>query len=322
MQLLSARIRNYKGYRDSGVIQFRNGFNILVGQNNSGKTAFLEALQFRDFHSKPHKNIDAERDRPLNPVSSCEIECEISGSELKNILLSAGNFYFLTDGPITSETALIKFNELLGIQKTTIRLCCENANWRILETPSHGLQPIHTANPMSVQFGVSEDRQSFIVQSVSAAPNDNIGVIVGQRITEQGGVYVFRAERLNLGQSPITDDPVLAANATNLASVLLHLMSNPSRYERLMEYIRLIFPAIYTIRARPRANQAEIQIWQVDPITERDDLAITLNDSGTGVGQVLAILYVVVTSNVGRTIVIDEPNSFLHPGASRKLLQI
>src|SRR5204862_1210440 len=70
------------------------------------------------------------------------------------------------------------------------------------------------------------------------------------------------------------------------------------------------------------ADMVEVQVWQVDPVTERDDLAVSLNDSGTGVGQVIAILYVAVNSNAPRTIVIDEPNSFLHPGAARKLIEI
>ena len=53
----------------------------------------------------------------------------------------------------------------------------------------------------------------------------------------------------------------------------------------------------------------------------RDDLATRLKDCGTGIGQVLAILYVAMT-RIGNLIVIDEPNSFLHPGASRKLIEI
>ena len=47
-----------------------------------------------------------------------------------------------------------------------------------------------------------------------------------------------------------------------------------------------------------------------------------MSESGTGIGQVLAILYVVLTSDYERTIIIDEPQSFLHPGATRKLFEI
>jgi hypothetical protein len=66
----------------------------------------------------------------------------------------------------------------------------------------------------------------------------------------------------------------------------------------------------------------EVAIWNTDARLKREDLAISLADSGTGIGQVLAILYVVVTADSPRIICIDEPNSFLHPGASRALLRI
>lgn len=54
----------------------------------------------------------------------------------------------------------------------------------------------------------------------------------------------------------------------------------------------------------------------------RRDLAIALDDSGTGIGQVLAILYIVLTSRSPQVILIDEPQSFLHPGAARKLIEL
>jgi AAA domain, putative AbiEii toxin, Type IV TA system len=67
---------------------------------------------------------------------------------------------------------------------------------------------------------------------------------------------------------------------------------------------------------------AGISVWSADPSTERDDLSVRLEDSGTGVGQVLAILYAAMESQDKKILVIDEPNSFLHPAASRKLVDI
>jgi hypothetical protein len=55
---------------------------------------------------------------------------------------------------------------------------------------------------------------------------------------------------------------------------------------------------------------------------EYPELAVDLSESGTGVGQAIAILFAVVTADFPRIFVIDEPNSFLHPSAVRTLLQI
>jgi hypothetical protein len=41
-----------------------------------------------------------------------------------------------------------------------------------------------------------------------------------------------------------------------------------------------------------RGEQVQISIWPLDPNSERDDLVIPLSEYGTGIGQVLALLYV------------------------------
>jgi AAA domain, putative AbiEii toxin, Type IV TA system/AAA domain len=327
VRFLSAAIRNYKGYMDSGRAEFGRGFNVLVGQNNSGKTAFLEALQFARFQSKPHRNIDFARETPLSPVSECEVEIELTGRELRNMLLSrGGQFQFPLNCAITtSETAVAALEALLRTHKTVIRFVCQpNNTYRGLTSPSHGLFNTEGSDPLACGLFVpSVDRSTFKFDGSTDFSADNIGVIVAQDIAARGGIYVFRAERLNVGISDITTDRVLAPDAANLPSVLMILMSNPARYERFIGYVKAIFPTIHTVTATPiGGNRVQIQIWQVDPTTERDDLAVDLTDSGTGVGQVLAILYVSVMSDAARTIVIDEPNTFLHPGAARKLIEI
>jgi hypothetical protein len=70
------------------------------------------------------------------------------------------------------------------------------------------------------------------------------------------------------------------------------------------------------------AGVVHIKVYNNGFEQKRDDLAIPLEECGTGIGQVLAILFVVSTATSGRTIVIDEPNSFLHPGAARVLIQL
>jgi hypothetical protein len=87
--------------------------------------------------------------------------------------------------------------------------------------------------------------------------------------------------------------------------------------------VRDVFPAISNVTSGiGQNNTATIRIWNHDRAIGRGDLAIPLNESGSGIGQVLAMLYVVVTAQSPRTIIIDEPQSFLHPGAVRRLFEI
>ena len=55
---------------------------------------------------------------------------------------------------------------------------------------------------------------------------------------------------------------------------------------------------------------------------DREDLTVPLSEAGTGVGQVLSILTVVLEADHPTLILLDEPQSFLHPGAIRKLIEI
>jgi hypothetical protein len=83
-----------------------------------------------------------------------------------------------------------------------------------------------------------------------------------------------------------------------------------------------ILPQVKDISIVARGASNEIFVWNLDPESSRLDLAVPLQESGTGIGQILAILYIVLTSTYGRPIVIDEPQSFLHPGAARKLIEV
>src|SRR5438045_4702598 len=142
--------------------------------------------------------------------------------------------------------------------------------------------------------------------------------------TLQQTTYIFDAQRLNLGKCAFGNRTELASNASNLAEVLNVLQHNRHRFDRLIKHLRQVFTTIKSISVRPTiegGNVVEVRVWNIDPETERADLAVPLDESGTGVGQVIAILYVILEGN-SNVIVVDEPNSFLHPAASRQLVRV
>lgn len=99
-------------------------------------------------------------------------------------------------------------------------------------------------------------------------------------------------------------------------------MGNPDLFEEYKQRIREVFPNIKSITVPPKGqNSLEIRLWPVPESERRVDLSIPLDESGSGVGQVLAILYVAMNAEPS-VIGIDEPNSFLHPGAAKALIQI
>lgn len=83
------------------------------------------------------------------------------------------------------------------------------------------------------------------------------------------------------------------------------------------------FPSVHRVQIVPFSSvELEIRMLLTPVENRRPDLSIPLSQAGTGIGQVLSILYVAMSHSSPITIAIDEPNSFLHPKAVRTLLQI
>ena len=55
MLLRQAIITNYKSFLSPAKVEFGPGFNVIVGRNNSGKSALLEAISL-GFEAVPHRS--------------------------------------------------------------------------------------------------------------------------------------------------------------------------------------------------------------------------------------------------------------------------
>ncbi|MCH8269152.1 MAG: ATP-binding protein [Acidobacteria bacterium] len=86
--------------------------------------------------------------------------------------------------------------------------------------------------------------------------------------------------------------------------------------------VKRVLTQVRWVSTNPSKGGAEIRVWPIDANTQRIDLTVPLDKSGSGIGQVLGMLYVVMNTDRSSVILIDEPQSFLHPGAVRKLLEI
>lgn len=94
MRICSFKIQNYKSFLEPRELTLDEGFNLIVGQNNVGKTALLEALSL-NFSGKPHTS-QLTAPTPtivINPLSSAVIELAVSGAELRELLLEVGTFH-------------------------------------------------------------------------------------------------------------------------------------------------------------------------------------------------------------------------------------
>jgi len=321
------RIGNYKSFVDSGILNLGQGFNVVCGQNNSGKTALLEALDFGT-QGTPHRSlvtVPTERSNPA-PQSWLEISFAFSRAEFLEFLREVGptphSLYWPEGVSWDDRQSRSIVDRFLNQDQFTFRLRRDYAagagGWKPQTVPTYGLY--RAVQNAFVDFRYNLDGSISDLSRHSGNQAD-LGVpLIGEF---RKRIYRFTAERVGLGVCAASTDPRLSANASNLPAVLQLLQGNTPKLAYFNSLVHEILPQIYQISTvPPAAGQVEIRVWTIDPVHRRLDLTMPLAQCGTGVGQVLAILYVALFSTAREVIIIDEPQSFLHPGAIRKLVQV
>lgn len=323
MYISELRIHDHKSFRDSGPIRLTPGFTVVLGKNDAGKSAFVEAVSL-GFLDKPHRSPKTIRSpgAPYNSNPRVQVCFTLTHDEVKESLKRLQTFSVpTTTGPSGDSAQSLVYHLMdsgADITATWARGRVQRA-WVSEEDPGdiavHFLRNDLYPDVLQMTYLGTRggDVDSTLAAQLFAAFKDRI--------------YSFKAERTVTDFAPIQGSEVLQPNASNLADVLLMLTAgNANRRDRFLKLVNAVFPHITYVNARPLPSTdkptARIYVHSVPVEHERDDLAVPLAESGTGIGQVLAILYVVVTADTPRVIVIDEPQSFLHPGAVRKLLDI
>ncbi|MGI2906151.1 AAA family ATPase [Tolypothrix sp. VBCCA 56010] len=321
MYISKFQIINYKSFYSSEILTLTPGFNVIVGQNHVGKTSLVEALSLQ-FNNHPHRSLKTLPESfsfLQNEYSQCRVYFELELREKKDLLRNINDFYVPLQNDEGPSEAFKRFIEKWETNESLKCIFKSQNNYSMhiendFEAYPHQMTRIKRNTALD-EFSVTGEVRDY---SEPHSYSSTLGINLINKI------YIFKAERLNLGQCSTGANRNLASNAANLAEVLNLLQSsNPLRFKRFNELVSFIFPQITQITVPPVDNNTvKIFVWTIDPVKERNDLAVPLSESGTGIGQVLAILYVILTSDEPRTIIIDEPQSFLHPGAVRKLMEI
>ena len=325
MKIHSVQVINYKCFYDLGEIIISPLFTIITGKNNAGKTALTQALSL-NIENKPHRSFETvpTPTTPIKGQSSVRIKIDLSVQEFYELYSNIGeefNFYRMPTQ--SADTQIQQINSVF--EKGTLPLMLEYNPGGF--TAAYLDIPCTSQNTNTgFQFSIPKEGKVPIIKRdhTSVVMNSTAPYLIAPYIRDR--LYHFNAERFNVGQYGIGPDPNLHSDARNLAQVLNNLQTkNPSKFGELIAHANTIFPDVHYITAPPH-EKAEgmvwINVWPVPVPTQRADLAIPLQESGTGLGQVLAILYVAISSEYPRPIIIDEPQSFLHPGAIRNLISI
>lgn len=302
------------GFKDSGEIELGQGLNIFVGQNNAGKSALLSSLG-HSMAGSPHRDEVEYRTARL-PAPEMFLQLNFSNEEIKDIVLKSDRaFTFPTHDRsetsvrdmkswITQDLHVVDLSRTLGSQ---FRLCA-------VPGPFWGNGAVVTASAYQGDIRFSND----LVPSQTGNTRSIRDLI--QELWNSFSFH-FGAQRYSIGKSPMKRETRLASNASNLPAVL-HMLSGDrgSDFERLKLQVSSIFENVANLSVTSTDDDRfEIRTWPTRSM-DHPDLSFSLDASGTGVAQVIAILTAAITTPAG-IIVIDEVSSFLHPSAAKALMR-
>jgi energy-coupling factor transporter ATP-binding protein EcfA2 len=327
MLLTKLSIANYKSYFEKVDFEFSRGFNILLGANSSGKTTVLEAIRFFDADGSPHRSVAniVDIDTPWHAPSEITATFSLKLSELQKLLPTSGIIV-----PI-SLPAGERIASNLDIEKY----------WK---TNPFDISFIKKGSAVQAQYfplgkfvvrrgpGTSYPRWDVSIQHNEIRYPEGMNGTVGSDGTQEinslavnfhSKIYKFSSERQVRANCTATE-PKLLPNASNLAYCINHLRSDDSpTFEDLRRYINKIFPQIYDISSVAKSdNNFYLSVITTPANLRRNDLKVPIDQVGTGIFNAIAILYVVLTSRTQHIILLEEPNSYLHPRALKELLAI
>jgi hypothetical protein len=235
MQIGKLRVLNYKGFKDSGWLEFPKGFTVVVGQNNSGKTALLESFRLSNSANKPHRSLSRDQATPLDPTSVVQVVLNVTGLELlQSALASQGQPVIPCPLP-SANTPQIYLDQLFQRELIPLKLTAYPGSIGAREYPSLDFTPGPSGNHAGLAIQASQDRLSVRHVVTNPSSQDDIPRLAQETFSRT--IYVFKAERLNIGRTKAVQASVLSPDGSNLAAVLMNLQSKSG--ERLLSLRKL-----------------------------------------------------------------------------------
>jgi predicted ATPase len=305
MRIIRMRVTNFSSFKDTHWINLSSGINLIVGQNNAGKSALLRVFN-QSLEDKRHRSQTEFRQERLG-LPWIYFDLEVSGNEVNDSMLQQLNPF---SWPFELQSKEIDISQFLSEPSHIMHLCrCPGDGYYLNRQLEKG--------PQTFRQLVVENARLRVVNNVISG-EENLQVI---RDVWFAKVFSFNAQRYSVGTNAFKREKRLKSDASNLAGILSKLQGEQgSLFERLVGHLSEIFSTVKNLSVAPTTEGFEIRVW---PTKERRqiELSFSLDDSGTGVGQVIAILTIAMTFE-GAVIVIDEISSFLHPAAAKALLRI
>jgi hypothetical protein len=296
------------------MIEFEPGLNLIVGQNNSGKSLILSSLKLKSGNT-PHKNPSLyENERVIR--STFSVLVEVSGRELETAALRRGGTITI---PVPSRRIRDQsyVEEIFQSPELDLRLTKDAKGTFSAQDDRPSLEGF----PLPWEHGFNLTMQNGRVRYASlSGRGENIPELVGDIWDRH--VFFFAPQRFNVAKLSYGRHERLDETASNLPGVLALLIGEQGHiFAKIVRHMRELFPSVKNVSVTNlQSGHFEIRIWPTEQMIT-PELSQSLEVNGTGLSQALAILTAAATTD-SSVLLIDEVNTFLHPGAAKSLMRI
>lgn len=337
MKIVSFEVQNYKCFWEKQTIAFSPTSTAILGQNNVGKSALLECLRLIDVHANPHRStlsIPSEGST-LQKSIRISLKVHLEGSELIEAHSTDSVVQFWIPHSKIKDTEQARAYAVRILQSKAVVLTFT----RIWAPPTYNSYQwemgVEVPAAPQLNFGATHSDQGHLFSQNLPISDPASIYLAGTSSSSLFGpqssvpwicrsIFRFDAERFNIGASKVGPITKLESNAQNLPTVLsCASLAWRTRFETYLQVVREVLPTVSDITIVPISEtHVEIRVSTDTNYEGRQDLSQPIRNCGSGICQVLAMLYVAMFEKRPQVIILDEPDSFLHPGAARKLMQI
>lgn len=323
MYLTQLRLLNYRAFGDATVDLPEAGIVLVVGANNSGKTALLSAIDAiallkqspgpgRLGGGDPQvvavfNTTHEERDELFRAAAAPDEWHQSQGFRRVSVrfeISPAGD-------PIVD---LVEVTDALGdLRAVGVNRPVADGQ---RQAEAVNLDSVLGSGPKLAEYNLSSVASGNLGDHLVNA-NDIPWVRDMLRRWRQG---IFHFEALRTGTARETSShgaTTLSPNGADLPQALLHLKSNDDpAWDVLVGIMKDVVPDVGTLATPVLGNQLSVAFH--DPYL---DAKQNVKDLGTGVEQILMTAYVGVRQPAGGLVIVEEPETNLHPAAQRALLR-
>jgi hypothetical protein len=251
MRLRTARIQGFQSFADSGEIIFRDGINLVIGQNNAGKSAMLRAL-LPGIPDDRHRTPERWETFRL-PPPKVTLSIEANGSEIRDWVLQSGNPQYIPIPPANSQQSGPSIiSQILDHPGFHVVVSHVPGSSFFSEYPSHQLFKPGNSHTC---IGLRPENGEFHYDSLNGN-QDSLPTLFWDAWHRD--MFYFAPERLTIGESGVGYGARLQPNASNLPNVLHTLSSERGGvFQRLIRHLNAVFSTVgnLSVRTKPENHR-------------------------------------------------------------------